>query len=54
MNKSLQGILAWMGCWISMCAIADYVIEFESRAYTMAFGVLAYFIAESVRKWIKT
>lgn len=37
--------IVFLAVWMFGCAIADYVIEFDSRAYAMAWGVIVYFAA---------
>ena len=51
--KSIFGFSAWFGVWVCFCAIADYVINIESNAWAMAYGVLAKIVADQAQYWIE-
>lgn len=52
-SKKTRGVLAFMGVWICFCAIADYVIQFETNSYTMLFGYIAGLISIKAQEWIE-
>ena len=51
--SGVKGFAAWMGSWVAMCSIADYVLVIESTAWAMAYGVLAYAVANAAQNWIE-
>lgn len=52
-GKKIRGILAFTGVWVCFCAIADYVIQFETNSYTMMFGYIAVLISIKTEEWIE-
>jgi len=38
--KELKNFFWFLLIWIAGCAIADYVFQFESRAFNMAWGYI--------------
>lgn len=49
--RGVYAMVLWTTIWILFCAIQDYALKIESSSYVMAYGIIAYKIADSAVKW---
>ena len=50
--KKVQGFMAWVGVWLCMCLVGEFVLELETFSFIMLWGAFAFWLSDKTEKWI--